>query len=334
MLTMNLTPNSSEGTPMDYPDAAVVDCVDTLQLPEFDLDSVAADLRDALQADTEQLHRIEAQSFALAVQRGLILNRWKERLPHGQFMAWRRWALPGPSGTGYSDQTYANWMNLAIHYPDVPQTLNLQLGAAYLLASDTVDAETRQLAIDLAKGGMKIDKRVAFVLACAPRWVIQQFTAGETSAKDAEAVTRTLKRYPPPIARFAERWQVTRAAAVDFIAYTVSNHNLLKKGDPHADTLLEELLATEGWMLAGEFKAHLSAADQSTIEAFLAERRRENVNRVLAEKYDSRRSRAIFRQYDGGFLMLDGLDPEFQMPAGVKPGDVVEIEIQVQRGSS
>jgi hypothetical protein len=318
----------------DYDEANIIERQDSYPLPEFDYSSVPEQWRNELQSDTETLHSIEAQTFALAVQRGLILLRWKERLPHGQFMEWRRWALPGPGGQGYSDQSYSNWMNLATHYPEIPATVNFQLGAAYLLASGDVSEDTRQLAIKLAAGGMRVNKRVAFVLSSAPEWLLKKFVDGKVGAEDAEAVTLTLKRYPYAVSQYAEKWQPSKAAAVDFIGYALNNHNQRKKEDPQADTLLEELIAADGWMQAGGFSEHLSTVTSGSIDAFLSERRREQATNAINKAYFTKRSQAKLHQFTGGFLILDGLDPEFQLPDYVKLGDSVEIEIKIKRGDN
>lgn len=316
---------------MDYNEEMAIQ--GQVELPEFDYSLVPDQWRDELRADTEELHGIEAQAFALAVQRGLILLRWKERLPHGQFMEWRRWALPGPGGQGYSDQSYSNWMNLATHYPEIPATVNFQLGAAYLLASGDVSEETRQLAIKLAAGGMRVNKKVAFVLASSPKWIITKFVDGRISAEDAEAVTLSLKRHPYAIERYAEKWNVSKAAAVDFIAYAVSNHDDRKKDNVFASTLLEELVASDGWLQAGEFNEHLSAATHGSIEAFMSERKRLKTAEDIAKAYFTKRSNATFRQFDGGYLMVDNLDPEFYLPENLQVGDKIEIEIKVRRSN-
>lgn len=315
---------------IDYDESDIIER-DSQVVPEFDYASVSAEYRDELQADTEQLHSIEAQTFVLAVQRGLILLRWKERLPHGQFMEWRRWALPGPSGQGYSDQSYSNWMNLAIHYPEIPATVNFQLGAAYLLASGEVSDETRQLAIQLAAGGMRVNKRVAFVLAQSPEWMLRKFVDGKIGAEDAEAVTLSLKRQPYAVSQYAEKWQPTKAAAVDFIAYALQNHRERKQDNPNAATLLEELVSSGGYLQAGEFSEHLSTANQASLDAFMSERKRLNAANAIEKAYFTKRSNATFRQFEGGYFMVDNLDPEFELPQDLQVGDQVEIEVKIRR---
>lgn len=315
----------------NYDEADLIEKQESQPLPDFDFTSVPEHWREELEADTNHLYLIEAQTFALAVQRGLILLRWKERLPHGQFMEWRRWALGGPSGQGYSDQSYSNWMNLATHYPEVPAIVNFQLGAAYLLASGDVSEETRQLAIQLASSGVKVNKQVAFVLAQAPEWLVKKFVAGKISAEDAESVTLTLRRYPYAISQYAEKWDISKPSAVDFLAYALQNHNERKKENPHAKTLLEEIIATGGWLQAGEFNEHLSTANQASLDAFMSERKKAQTAEAIQRAYFTKSSLATFRQFEGGYLMVDNLDPGFSLPDFLQIGDEVEIEIKVRR---
>jgi hypothetical protein len=92
-----------------------------------------------------------------------------------------------------------------------------------------------------------------------------------------------------------------------------------------------ELIATDGLLQAGEFTEHLSTANKASLDAFLSEREKAKTAEAISKAYFTKRSPATFRQFSGGFLMVDNLAEDFVLPKDLQVGDKVEIEIKIRR---
>jgi hypothetical protein len=292
----------------------------------FDYSFVPEEWAEALKADTETLHRLDASEFAIRIERGLILNRWKERLEHGLFMGWAAFAF-----SGIDHQSLNNWMNLAQAYPQVPDTINLQLSAAYILSREDVEDARRELALRIAKEGTKVNKHLAYVIAHAEKWLLNLYLEGQVSAKAAEDVTKALRLISnATIIHYAAKWQMLSVHGIEFLLQCLLEHRQKKAEGYGGVTLFEEIEAANGWLQAGEFNAHIAIADQALIDAFISERNRGLAAVAIERRYLTKRSQATFGGWQDGRLVLSGFDPEFDLPP-LQPGDRIEVEIRVKR---
>jgi hypothetical protein len=248
-------------------------------LPIFDYAAIPEEYLEDLKADTEALHRLDASEFAIRIERGLILLRWKERLEHGLFMSWAAYAF-----AGIDHQSLNNWMNLANAYPQVPDTLNLQLSAAYILAGDKVEEGRRELALRIAKEGTKVNKHLAYVIAHADDWLLNLYLRQISNQN---------------IIYYATKWQILSVHAIEFLMQEWLDHRQKRVDGYIGITLFEEIESANGWLQAGDFSAHIASADKATIDAFLSERKRGITAEAIQRRYHTKRSNATF----GGCLI-------------------------------
>lgn len=298
------------------------------QLPaKFDYAEVPDNLRQALRDDTTTMHGLTANEHIIRVQKGSILNKWKNALPFGQFMGWVA------AEFDMNHQTALNYMDTATYFGDLPGNVAVMIKGIYFLASDDVEQARRDLAIEMATHGKNVSKSLAYVIANAPDWLLRLTLDGEVAAKEAHNLVITLKLAAPVVQRDCEKWKVKHAAAVDFLSAVLTAHQNGDDRNPVTnETLLEEIRRAEGWLIATDFEVHIADASKDALEAFLSERSRAIVaHRIEATYWSKRVSGVTFVSLTQGRLVLDNIGAELQLPTDIRPGDMVEIELRVKR---
>jgi len=89
------------------------------------------------------------------IEIGKRLTEVKEMLGHGKFLPWLEKEF------GMSDQTAQNFMNVFKRFGQIPNGLEFQSKALYLLASPSTPDEAREEAVELASKGEKITHKKA-----------------------------------------------------------------------------------------------------------------------------------------------------------------------------
>lgn len=141
---------SQIGEPASPSNALPVEVVAAMGVPEppFSYDAIDGGLADQLRRAAERIRARLRSSVSRVVEAGNLLRQAKERLQHGQFMAWVEREV------GISPRSAARYMQLAEYATDkMDMVSNLEPGAAYALVAPSTPPEVRaSVESDLSAG--------------------------------------------------------------------------------------------------------------------------------------------------------------------------------------
>lgn len=150
---------------------APTEVVEVEVVPEdFDYSQVQQVWRKELIEDTDQLQHKAQQTLLNMIEMGQIAEKWRERLPNGQYGKWVELKFPGSGATSrYCRQVFKRFSSLK----ECQLLTKFDTSAARLLSAETVPDEAFERAIALAETGTQITEKRAKLLVKGEVAVVQ-----------------------------------------------------------------------------------------------------------------------------------------------------------------
>lgn len=270
-------------------------------------------LRDAAAFINEAQALIKNLRFEI----GFKLLEIKDLYP-GEFMAWCATEL------NFSYDTVGNYMNAALRWGDCPLEIGREItrSAIYTLTTGNVAGSARENAILLAQGERKIriDDKVAYVLAHAPIQVEGWYTSGQIDKDAAFELARAYRNLPDDVREYCLQHEVKDAGVVLALRAVYFHESSLEYGSP--PPIWRALADDEDGRVGGfGWDTSVSEARPIDIQRYGVDFEARAIDETRSYKWDWQTAILHTREVDGRAIL--------DITSYVKPGTQVMVKIRV-----